>query len=337
MTAQPGNRRATVTDVAAAAGVSVATVSRVVNGVPTVDPALVERVHQAIVDCGYILNPTGRALRRRVSAMWRVIIPDLQNPFFIGVVSAIEGIAVRHNSSIVLSDSDEHVDRERQAIDAAIGEQVAGVIIACASESRSNVQPLADAGIPVVMIDRRNRGYHGDAVYVDNHRAGALAAEHLLKRGYRRLACIAGSADVTATEDRLAGFRSTLAQRGIALPEAYVRRTDRRIDRGDEALRDLMTLPEPPDALYVTNEPVTAGVYQAAQELGLRMPNDIALVATDDAPWMRMVRPGVTTVSQPVEQIGTVAAEMIASRVAGTEGPRGTVILAPELRVRASA
>jgi LacI family transcriptional regulator len=327
----------TIHDIAAAAGVSSATASRVVNGVPTVDPALARRVTEAIEAHGYVPNPNARALRRRMSSIWRVIIPDLQNPFFIGVVSAIEEAAGQHASSIVLSNSDEHLDREREAVWSAVAEQAAGVVIACASESKSSVGPLQDAGIPVVLIDRRVRDYSGDAVYIDNRRAGQLAAEHLIARGYQRLACIAGSVDVSATEDRLAGFRAALEAAGGDLPDCLVRRTDRRIDRGEESLRSLMALPSPPDALYVTSEPLTAGVYRAAQDTGMDMPGDLGLVGTDDAAWMSLVRPGVTTISQPVDQIGSLAGEMLARRSRDPEVARGTITLEPSLVERASA
>jgi LacI family transcriptional regulator len=246
--------------------------------------------------------------------MWRVVIPDLQNPFFVGLVAAIEEAASRHGASIVLSDSDERLDREEVAIGAAIGEQAAGVVIACASETKSSVEPLEAVGIPVVLVDRRIRGYSGDAVFIDNRKAGELAAEHLMSRGCRRAACIAGRTEVSATEDRLLGFRDALREGGVELREDMVRRTDRRVDRGEASLRSLMRLPEPPDAIYVTSEPLTAGVFKAAQDEDLRMPDDLALIGTDDAPWMDMVRPGVTTVRQPVEQIGLMAGDMIVRR-----------------------
>jgi LacI family transcriptional regulator len=327
----------TIHDVAAAAGVSSATASRVVNGVPTVDPELARRVYEAIEASGYVLNPTARALRRSVTSSWRVIIPDLQNPFFIAVVSSLEEAAGRHGYSIVLSNSDERLDREREAIEAAVAERVAGVVLAVVSEIKSDISPLTRAGIPVVLVDRRTKAFDGDAVFVDNRLTGVIAAQHLIQRGRRRLACIAGRVDVTATEDRLSGFRETLEAAGIGLPDEYVCRSDRRVESGQESLQSLMSLPQPPDALYVTNEPLTAGVFQAAQQLGIAIPEDLALVGTDDNAWMRMVRPQVTTVLQPAKRIGWLAGEMIAARASGGTVAGGLVTLMPTLEARESS
>jgi LacI family transcriptional regulator len=323
-------------DVALAAGVSTATVSRVLNGKATVNPRLAERVRQAVEATGYLPNSTGRALRRQVSDVWAAIVPDINNPFFTGVLAALEGVAVRNGYSLMLFNTDEKLDQERRYVAAAVAQRMAGVVMAADSERESDLSLILQAGIPLVLFDRRLRGYEGDAVFVDNVAAGQKVAHHLVKQGYRNIACIAGPPDVSTTEDRLEGLRQGLAEAGLGIRPDHLRRSNLKFEGGEVALRSLMTADSVPDAVYVANGPVTAGAYRAAQELGLHLPQDLALVGTDDDQWTRMVRPAVTVVAQPVARIGLLAGECLAARAQGTASGQ-PIVLAPTLLVRDSS
>lgn len=333
----PREPAVTVLDVARAADVSSATVSRVLNGKASVDPELARRVTEAVAATGYVLNSTGRALRRQVSDVWAAIVSDLQNPFFTGVVGALEDVAVRQGFSVMLCNSDERLDRERRYVSATIAQRMSGTVIAVASERESDLRPLARAGMPVVLIDRRVHDYAGDSVLVDNRTAGRLAAEHLVAQGFRRVACIAGPADVTTTEDRLCGLRAQLVQSGGGLDERYVRRTDLRTDGGVAAARSLLAMADPPDAVFATNGPLTAGAYRAVQGLGLRMPSDVGLIGVDDDQWTRMVTPQVSVIAQPVQQIGRLAGELLDARSRDPAAPPRHEVLPPTLLERASS
>lgn len=326
----------TIRDVARAAGVSTATVSRVLNGASTVDAGLAERVRRAAAATRYVPNTTGRALRRQVSDTWTAVVSDVQNPFFTTLVAALQSVAEDAGVSVVLCNTDEQLARERSYLRAAVAQRASGVVVAVASERDSDLSPVLNAMIPVVVVDRRLHGYGGDSVLVDNVLAGRLAAEHLLEQGYRRIACVAGPPDVSTTEDRLDGFRSALAAAGAPLAEQYTRRENLRPEGGESAMTALMSLPEPPDAVFATNGPLTVGAYLSCQERGVAVPDTVALVGVDDDQWTRIVSPRVTVVQQPVAEIGRLAGEVLAGARDPEREPRHHV-LRPTLLVRESS
>lgn len=330
-------RAVTIHDVARVAKVSSATVSRVVNGKSTVAPELARRVLDAVEVTGYVPNITGRALRRQVSDTWAAIVSNVQNPFFTKVVAAFEDAAMGLGHSVMLCNTNEQLDRENQYIDAVIRRRMSGAVIAVASSSRTDLSPLERAGIPVVLIDRRVRGYEGDSVLVDNVQVGRLAAEHLAAQGYRRFACVGGPPHVTSIEDRVLGFRSALAEHGFSLSDEQVRRTDLRTDNGAMAMRSLLGMDPRPDAVYATHGLTTSGVYRAIQDAGLHMPNDIGLVGTDEEDWMTIVRPPVTIIQQPVQSIGMIAAQQLSARSVGLDAAPQHIVLPPVLVERDSS
>ncbi len=326
--------RVTIQDVAREAGVSTATVSRVLNGSPTVDAALAVRVRAAVAATSYVLNSTGRALRRQVSDVWAVIVSDLQNPFFTAMVAALEPVAAQRGVSVMLCNSDEQLDRERAYVRAAIAQRMAGVVVVAASEVQSDLTPLAAAGIPTVVVDRRIQGFASDSIVVDNRSAGRQAAIHLVQVGCRRIACIAGSPDVSTTEDRLIGFREGLSAAGRDPDHLVLRRSNLRAEGGEIAMRTLLADRQPPDAVFATNGPLTTGAFRAVQQLGVRMPGSLALLGVDDDQWTRMVDPTVSVIQQPVAQIGALAAELLLARSADPAAPLQHVVLPAQLLAR---
>ncbi|SEE52296.1 transcriptional regulator, LacI family [Jiangella alba] len=326
----------TISDVARVAGVSPATVSRVLNGSETVAPELADRVRKAAADTRYVPNSNGRALRRRVSDVWAVIVSDVQNPFFTGVVAAIERVAVDRGFSVVLCNSDEQVARESEYLRLAAAQHLAGIVIAVASEMESDLRTAA-ADIPAVMIDRRVHDHLGDSVMVDNRLAGRLAADHLLEQGFRRIACITGPSDVSTTEDRLAGFRTRLSEAGAPIARKWIRRANLRAQGGESALCALLREGDLPDAVFATNGPLTEGAYQALQAEGIAIGAGIGLIGVDDDHWTRMVAPQVSVVQQPVAEIGRLAGELLADRAAHGPGPAQRIVLTPALIARGSS
>lgn len=326
----------TIQDVAKVAGVSTATVSRVLNGASTVDAALARRVREAIAATNYIPNSHGRALRRQVSQTWAAIVPDVQNPFFTTMVAALESAAVASGYAVILCNSDEQVSRERTYVQAAIAQRMAGVVIGVVSGNDSDLQPFFDARIPTVLFDRRIEGYNGDIVETDNVLAGRMVAEHLLQAGRRRIACIAGPADVSTTEDRVRGFEEVLAASGNS-GSGLLYRANLRPEGGESAVRTLLAAHPDIDAIFATNGPLTVGAYRAIQNLGIDMPRDVALVGVDDDMWTRMVSPRVTVVQQPVAKMGAVAAELLFSHAEGKTPAPQHLVLRPQLLVRGSS
>lgn len=329
--------RVTVVEVAQRANVSAATVSRVFNGVSTVDPDLAKRVRRAASDLSYVPNPYGRALRRQRSDIWAVIVSDLQNPFYTRLVADIESIANAQGFSVMLCASDEDLEKERRHIQVALSQQMAGVVISPSSESRTDLSALTNAGIPVVVVDRNVAGYGGASVMVDNAKVGQLAAAHLLDRGYKTPAIITSSKDVSSAHGRRRGFVEAIRRAGVEIPDSRIYPTDLRYDSGRETvLRMLEEHPEI-DALFTVNGPLTAAAFTVLKGEGIMMPDRIALIGVDDDQWTAMVTPAVTVVRQPVSEVGRIAGELL-GQLSGLKSLAGaTVVLSPELVVRESS
>ncbi|UFU04978.1 LacI family DNA-binding transcriptional regulator [Ruania halotolerans] len=328
------DRPVRITDVAHAAGVSIATVSRVLNGSSTVDPVLAERVRAAAKATRYVPNSNGRALRRQRADVWAAIVSDVKNPFFTSLVTAVEHVAVRSGHAVMLCNTDEQLDRERGYLDAAIAQHMSGVVVSVTSEADSDLRPLLAAGIPTVVVDRRVHDFAGDSILLDNERAGRMAVEHLLARGHRDIMCLAGPSGVSTTEDRLDGMRNALADSRVPLESERMVRTDLQMADAEAAVRAALAQPRRPDAVVAMNGPLTAGAYRGIQASGLRMPEEISLVGVDDDTWTQMVHPAVTLVAQPVEEMGTRAAERLHARAADPQIEPIHLLLEPELIVR---
>ncbi len=328
--------RITVQDVAKRAKVSAATVSRVFNGVSSVDPDMVKRVRKAASDLSYVPNPYGRALRRQQSDIWTVIVSDLQNPFYTRLVADIESIGKEQGFSVMLATSDEDLEKERRHIEVALSQQMAGVVISPSSESQTDLTALMEAGIPVVVVDRHISGYTGASVMVDNVQVGTLAAEHLLQCGYRTPAVMTSSKDVSSAHDRSRGFVDTLRAAGVLVPSERIYTTDLRYDSGRETmLRMLKEHPEI-DSLFTVNGPLTAAAFTVFKDEEIAVPETVALVGVDDDQWTAMVTPAVTVVRQPVSDVGRIAGELL-SQANGLKSLAGAkVVLSPELVVRES-
>ncbi|MBI0375371.1 LacI family DNA-binding transcriptional regulator [Streptomyces albiflaviniger] len=327
----------TIHDVARAAGVSPATVSRVFNG-GKVTPARALSVQEAAAALGFAPNRVARSLRKQRSSVIALIIPDIENPFFTSLARGVEDAAQRTSLSVVLCNSDEDTDKERRYLEVALGEQMAGVIVAAASQDETDLGPLTDRRVPVVAVDRRPRDAEVDAVRVDNHHGGEVATRHLLQAGYHRIACITGPEGASTSEERLAGHRAALraAQGGpAAADDTYVRHADFRVDGGRAAMRELLALPEPPDAVFVANNLMTIGVLDALRETG-RTPPDVGVLSFGDVPWASLVRPSLTAVELPSYELGRTAADLLLQRMDGSVSPVQTVVLRTKLQVRES-
>ncbi|MGW8374334.1 LacI family DNA-binding transcriptional regulator [Streptomyces sp. ODS28] len=325
-----------ISDVARAAGVSPATVSRVFNG-GRVTAERAERVRAAAAELGFSPNRVARSLRTQRASVIGLLIPDIENPFFTALARGVEDAAQRTNLSLVLCNTDEDVEKERRYLDIAVAEQMAGVIVAAASRRRTDLSGPAARGMPVVAVDRRPRSAEVDAVMVDNQNGSEEAARHLLERGYRRIACIAGPAGASTSEDRLAGFRSALREAGAADEwiRAYTRHGDFRVEGGYAAMRDLLSLRERPDAVFAANNMMAVGALQALREAGV-VPPRFGVLSFGDVPWAPLVQPPLTTVSLPAYEMGAQAATLLQDRLAGSDSPLHTVVLRTSLQPRDS-
>ena len=327
----------TIKDVARAAGVSPATVSRVLNERPDVDPALVDRVQAAVVQLGYQPSRVARNLRRQQTSVWGMVISDIRNPFFTDMVRAVEDVAYAAGYSLVLCDSDEDITKEARYLDLIVAERMAGAIVSPASPAASDLGPVVAHGIPVVLVDRRVDSPTLDTVLVDNRRGAHDAVEHLIANGYRRIACITGPERTTTGAERLAGYRDALERAGRPFDANLVRFADFHEAGGFEATRSLLELRVSPEAIFVANNLMTLGALGAIEEAGRTIPAQVALVGFDDMPWARLVRPPLTTIAQPTYELGRETARLLLSRIRGDQSSPRHVMLATSLRIRGSS
>lgn len=327
---------ATIKEVAERAAVSTATVSRALNG-GRVNPDLRARVESAVAEIGYRPNRLARGLRRQSTMVWGLVISDVRNPFFTSLARAVEDVANASGHSVVLCNSDEDVDKESRYIEMLVGEQVAGLILSPALEDLSTVDVALAEGIPVVAIDRRVRTTVVDTVLVDNHAGARDAVFHLVAEGARRIAVLVGDPRVTTARERLEGYVAALRQSGLEYEDELVLYGDFRGSNGRELVGELLSRADKPDALFVTNNLLTVGALEAIVAAQIEMPTELKVVGYDDLPLAALLKPGLSSVSQPTYDVGRRAAELLVERLNGGDGPAREVVLTASLEIRGSS
>jgi LacI family transcriptional regulator len=313
----------TIYEVAARAGVSPATVSRVLNG--TRVSAESERlVRAAAAELAFTPNRTARRLRRQYSEVIALVIPDIENPFFTALARGVENRARTGGFSVVLCNTDDDPVREATYIDIAIAEHMAGVILAPA-DGATDVSRLLARGRPVVAVDRSLNRADIDTVTVDNRAGGLSAAESLFAAGFSRVACITGPSSVETAQLRMEGWQQAVRRHGTNRDE-LLRYADYRVDGGRAAMAELLALREPPDAAVVANNLMAAGALDALHDAGLTPPG-FGLAVFGDLPFASFGRRGIRVVDLPARELGQAAAGLLLDRIAGDDGPARTVVL----------
>ena len=333
---QTAGRRATMKQVAALAGVSLSTVSRVVNDDPAVHADLAARVRRAVQVLGYRHNAAASALRRadRLTASIGLIVEDVANPFFSCVQRGIEEVARDRAVLTFAGSSDERPERERLLAEAFGARGVDGLIIAPAALDHSFLLRDRAAGMALVFVDRPGRFIDADAVLTDNAAGAAQAVDHLVAAGHRRIGFLGDRPDLYTAGERLRGFESALARHGIAPAPELVRHTFARSTNAYETTRELLLGDDPPAAVFTSQNLITIDAVRAIHDLGLQ--RSVALVGFDDVVLADVVEPGLTVLAQDPIALGRTAAELLFSRLDGLDGPSQEIVLAPRLVVRGS-
>lgn len=327
----------TIVDVARKAGVSISTVSRVLNGKGNVDPVLATKVTRVAKQLSYSPNRVAQSLRLRHNRVWALVISDIRTgPFFADVVRGVEDGAHESGYSMFLCNADEDPSKEAGYLQLAVAENVAGVILT-PSGAATDLEPLLDAGIHVVLVDRKLPGTQADTVVADNIAGATQAVEHLLANGYRRIACISGPLTTTTGSERLSGYRMALERAGLPADDSLIRVADFREEGGRQAISELLAQDTCPDAVFITNNRMTAGALEAIYEAELAVPDEIAVVGYDEISWATLLRTALTTVSQPAYDLGHESARLLLSRLEGYSGSARTMVLPTSLNVRASS
>ena len=319
-------------DVAREAGVSLKTVSRVVNGEAGVREETVERVSTAIRRLRYRRDDIASTLRRRTtSASIGLVIEDLANPFYSLVARAVEDAASMRQSVLITGSSEGSADLERQLIDTLLGRRVDGLIVVPEPVDHAFLTRDRDAGTPVVFLDRPPVGLDADSVLLDNRGGARAAVSHLVAQGHRRIGLVGDPASLWTAAERLCGYREALAEAGIAEDPELVRLGSRAVGDAERSTEELMALALPPTAIFAANNRNCVGVLRA---LDARRAS-VALVGFDDFELAEVL--GVSVVSYDPAALGTLAARRLYARVDGLAGPAAQQVLATRLIVRRSS
>jgi LacI family transcriptional regulator len=324
-------------DVAAAASVSVGTVSNVLNAPHKVAPATVARVHAAIDELGFVRNDAARQLKAQRSRCVALLVLDVGNPFFTDVARGAERRAAQLNLTVLLGTSDDDAGRERSYIDTFDEQRVFGLLVSPVSDDLSRMQALHNRGTPVVLVDRDATGTPFSSVAVDDVAGGRLAADHLCATGRRKLAFVGGPLTLRQVRDRLRGAREAVADTAGAALEV-INTAELSVLAGQSVGQQLQTRrPEArPDAVFCANDLLAIGVLQALTLMGdVRVPRDIALIGYDDIDFARSAVVPLTSIRQPSTQIGTAAVDLLAAAADVDHAPQH-IVYQPELIIRAS-
>jgi len=329
--------KCTMRDVARLAGVSVATVSAVINGTAHVSERRTQRVREAMEALDYYPDQVARSLKIGRTDVIGMVIPDITNPFFPQVVRGVEDAAREQGYSVILCNSNEDPNEERRLLDTLFSRRVDGVVIAC-SDASTAYDTLLRRRFPIVFVDRIPRGLTGGGVATDNVDAGYVATQHLIELGHERIAFIAGRLSLAPHIDRLEGFRRAMQTRGLAVRDDYLRMGDHSAQSGWQAATELFALKERPTVLIASNNRMLLGILGAAAELGIRCPAEISIVGFDDYAWTQHFTPRMTMIDQASYQMGRDALSMLVAQVrGGADKPRQDVLLLKaELKVRES-
>jgi LacI family transcriptional regulator len=322
--------------VAALAGVSTKTASRVVNEEKGVVAEKVEAVQRAVQQLDYRRDVTASMLRRAdgKTAAVAALLEDLANPFSAEVHRALEDVARERGVLIFSGSVDEDPAREHQLVRAFTARRADALVIAPASDHQGYLEREIDSGTPVVFVDRRPRGFEADAVVTDNTGGSAVAVSHLLEHGHRRIAYLGDLTRISTARERFEGFAQAMAAHGYPTPPELTAHDLDSPERAEAAVDHMLDGPNPPTALFAAQNNITVAAIRCLQRRGVE--NQIALVGFDDFPLADLVRPGVTVMAQDPTAIGRRAAEIVFARLEGDESPPQIVVLPPRLVARGS-
>jgi len=336
---QGGMATANINDVARSAGVSKTTVSRVLNGrYEYMTTETRARVEAAIEALQFNPNNIARSLKRKRTNTIGAIVANIMNPFSTAITRGIEDYCHVAGYSLIICNADDSAEKERAYVQVLRARQSDGLIINTTGQNQELFQELAEAGFPLVLLDRKLEGVQADAVTLDNAKATALAMAHLLGRGYRRIAIVVYPPHgLSSRTERLEGYRKALEEAGLPIDDSLIKIAEPHPGAAREKVRELLSMQPLPEAIFATNYLINLEVLAAVKEGGLRVPGDVAIMGFDDAEWTPLLDPPLTTVAQPTYEMGRRAAELLVKRIE-SKRPRKPMLhlMEPQLVIRKS-
>lgn len=324
--------------VARLAGVSIATVSRVLNGDPVVKDETRLAVQKAIKTSGYHPNRVAQRLRSttKTRKLIGLLIPDIQNPFYVDVIRGIEEYAYEHGSAVVIGNFSQDQKREKLYIEILRSEAVDGFIVAPYHGKDQYVEELIHDGHAVVCIDRGLTNVNVDVVKADNEQAVFNAISHLIKMGHTRIAHVTGNPSIPTTHERMEGYKKALAKFGLPIDPEIIRGKNSDFKSGVEITAELLDLPKRPTAIFTGNNLLTLGALETLLTRGIKIPEEMAIIGFDDMYWATSLNPPLTAVRQHGFEMGRRAIELLFQRILNPTRLTANIIINTELMIRKS-
>ena len=328
-----------ISHVAKQAGVSVGTVSRVINDAKNVTPEIRERVEKAISDLGYVPNVFARSLRSRKVSSISVVVPAITNGHWRELVRGAEDAAHSRGYVVLLCNTYDNPIKQRRYLEIAAGQNVAGVVIAPYDSVLEDLSPLLTRNVPTVLVNRKVKGWTGDGVYSDNISGSRALTRHLIQIGHRRIALISGRQRISTVVERIQGYCMALDEAGIAVDPRLIKSEVRRPSTGENLIEEILNEFERdavmPDAIFVWNNMLVPGVLQVLNRRGLQVPKDIGLACFGDSAGMYF--PFLTCIQEPAYEIGMNAVQLLLDRINnGVDAPQRELVMPTQLIVRYS-
>lgn len=317
----------TIKDVAKEAEVSVATVSRVINGADNVNPKLSKKVLTAIQKLNYKPNLLARGLKNKSTHTIGIVISDLSNPFYMTIAKSIENIVESHNYTLIICSTDDNSKKEYEYLKLLYEKRVDGLIISSTGKNEDYLYQLAEIGLPIVLIDRRPDNKKFDAVYVDKVRITYEIANYLYQEGHRRISLVSGPKDIITNFDRFMGYTKAFYDLNIAFEKDLINFGEFSIKYGQKILKKLLKMANPPSAIISGSSIITEGIMIEANSMGVKLPEEISLITFGELPLKQLLSPKLTYIEDKAIDIGQKAGDLILKRINNFERKPEKVVL----------
>ncbi len=327
---------ASIKDVALRARVSTTTVSHVVNRTRFVSDPVRHEVEAAIRELNYVPSAVARSLKSNSTKTIGMLIPNCSNPYFAEIVRSVEDHCFGAGYTLILCNTDDEPHRQSAYLQALTEKRIDGMIIISTGEGKDFQRMLHGLPIPMVLLDREIDEVNCDLVETAHLQGGLMATEHLIGLGHRRIACLAGPANLNSSAQRIEGWRSALAKAGLAASPELLWHSDFTSQGGFNTMQAILASPLAPTAVFVCNDLMSIGALSAAHQAGIQIPQQMSLIGFDDIELAQFASPALTTIAQPKQRIGIAAVDMVLERIQGGRIQARQVILLPELIVRNS-
>jgi DNA-binding LacI/PurR family transcriptional regulator len=328
--------KATIYDIAKEAGVSIATVSKVINGKGRISSETRNAVFAIMERFDFQPSVIASALTGKKTFTLGLLVPDVSNPFFAEIARAIEDQGHQLGYSVVMCNTDNKDEKIERYISLLLQKSVDGIIIATGIEKKEILVQLLEKGLPIVLIAREMPLVAVETVVVDDYAGGCMAANHLLQLGHKDIAILAESQKVSSSRERMRGFRQTMADSGLTFNEKWLKICDYKIEDGKKNALELLQGNNRPSAIFACNDLLAVGALQAAKALQINVPSELSIISFDNTILASVTNPPLTTIAQPMEEMGKLAVNLIVEHIKGDKKAKQRIVFRPELMIRES-